>query len=101
MSTSSCSAQRARAQLGNGDSTALGAPVNGIIEVAGPAQFRLDELVRRYLEARHDPRPVIADPRARYFGAKLEERTLVPDQATLGTIGFDDWLSRQSPRPNA
>ena len=75
---------------------AVGAPVNGIVEVAGPEQFRLDELIGRYLGARGDPRSVIADPRARYFGAELRERTLVPDHATLGEIGFDEWLSRQS-----
>jgi uncharacterized protein YbjT (DUF2867 family) len=73
---------------------AVGAPVNGIIEVAGPEQFRLDELVRRYLAARDDPRSVIADPRARYFGAELGERTLVPDDASLGEIGIEDWLSQ-------
>ena len=75
---------------------AIGAPLNGIVEVGGPEQFRLDEIVRRYLAARDDRRSVIADPRARYFGAELRERTLVPDHATLGEIGFDDWLSRQS-----
>ena len=67
--------------------------MNGIVEVAGPKQFRLDDLVRRYLGAHHDRRSVIADPHARYFGAELGERTLVPDHATLGAIGFDDWLS--------
>src|SRR6266704_3213977 len=55
---------------------AVGAPLNGIVEVAGPEQFRLDELVRRYLAARDDARSVIADPNARYYGAKLGERTL-------------------------
>ena len=75
---------------------AVGAPVNGIVEVAGPEQFRLDELVRRYLGARNDRRSVIADPGAPYFGAVLDERTLVPDHATLGEVGFDNWLSRQS-----
>jgi uncharacterized protein YbjT (DUF2867 family) len=75
---------------------AVGAPVNGVVEVAGPEQFRLDELVRRYLSTRDDRRSVIADPRSRYFGAQLGERTLVPDHASLGEIGFDDWLSRQS-----
>jgi uncharacterized protein YbjT (DUF2867 family) len=73
---------------------AVGAPVNGIIEVAGPEQFRLDELIRRYLGAHDDRRSVIADPRARYFGAELRERTLVPDDASLGEIGIDDWLSQ-------
>jgi uncharacterized protein YbjT (DUF2867 family) len=75
---------------------AVGAPVNGIVEVGGPEQFRLDELVRRYLAARDDRRSVIADPNALYNGAKLRERTLVPDNnATIGEIRFEDWLSRQ------
>jgi len=72
-----------------------GSPVNGIVEVAGPQQFRLDELIRRGLRARHDPREVIADPHARYFGAELQERSLVPsDGARLAETRFDDWLSR-------
>jgi uncharacterized protein YbjT (DUF2867 family) len=75
---------------------ALGPPVNGIIEVAGPEQFRLDDLVRRYLSALYDPRSVVPDLRGRYFGAELGERTLVPDHPTLGEISFDAWLSRQS-----
>ncbi|HEY8164452.1 MAG TPA: SDR family oxidoreductase [Gemmatimonadaceae bacterium] len=75
---------------------AVGAPLNGIVEVAGPDQFRLDEIVRRYLAARDDPRSVIADPNARYYGAPLRERTLVPDNnATIGETRFEDWLSRQ------
>ena len=75
---------------------AIGAPVNGIVEVAGPEQFRLDDLVGRYLAARHDPRSVIADPHARYYGAELGERTLVPDNdATIGETRFEEWLSRQ------
>lgn len=73
---------------------AAGTPVNGIIEVAGPEQFRLDELIRRYLAAHDDPRSVIADPRARYFGAELRERTLVPEDADLGEIGIEEWLSQ-------
>jgi hypothetical protein len=68
--------------------------VKGIVEVAGPEQFRLDELIRRGLSARHDPRQVITDPQARYFGAELGERTLVPDgDALLAETRFDDWLS--------
>jgi uncharacterized protein YbjT (DUF2867 family) len=75
---------------------AVGAPLNGTVEIAGPDQFRLDELVRRYLAAREDPRSVIADPNARYYGAELGERTLVPDDnATIGETRFEDWLSRQ------
>jgi uncharacterized protein YbjT (DUF2867 family) len=75
--------------------TALGAPVDGVIEVGGPEQFRLDELIRRFLGSRDDPREVVADPEALYFGAVLSERTLVPEEdAMLGETRFDDWLSR-------
>jgi uncharacterized protein YbjT (DUF2867 family) len=73
---------------------AVGTPVNGTVEVAGPEQFRLDELIRRGLSARNDPREIVADPQARYFGAELSERTLVPgDDARLGETHFEDWLS--------
>jgi len=73
----------------------LGPPVNGMVEVAGPEQFRLDEFIRRALSARHDPREVIADPHARYFGVELGERTLVPDDdASLAETRFEDWLSQ-------
>jgi uncharacterized protein YbjT (DUF2867 family) len=76
---------------------AVGAPVNGIVEIGGPEQFRMDELVGRYLVARDDRRSVIADPEARYYGAKLGERTLVADNnASVGEIRFKDWLSNQS-----
>jgi uncharacterized protein YbjT (DUF2867 family) len=75
---------------------AVGDPVNGIREVGGPEQFRLDELVRRYLAARNDPREVVADEQARYYGALLSERTLVPEpDAQLGEITFDEWLAQQ------
>ena len=74
---------------------ALGSPVNGIVEIAGPEQFPLDELIRRSLDAENDPRQVIADPHARYFGAELKERTLIPgDGASLAETRFEDWLSR-------
>ena len=74
---------------------AVGAPVNGIIEVAGPEQVRLDELIREGLKARQDPREVVADPQSRYFGAMLSERTLVPaDNARLGEIRFQEWLNQ-------
>ena len=74
---------------------AVGAPVHGIVEVAGPEQFRLDELIRRDLGARHDPREVVADPRARYAGALLGERTLVPGSgARLAETRLEDWLRR-------
>ncbi len=74
---------------------AVGSPVNGTVEVAGPQQFRLDELIRRGLRERHDSREVIADPQARYFGAELGERTLIPgDDASLGETRLEDWLSQ-------
>ena len=75
--------------------TVVGPPVNGTVEVAGPEQFRLDEFVGKGLSARNDPREVIADPKARYFGAVLGERTLVPaGEAILGATQFEDWLKR-------
>jgi len=72
---------------------ALGTPVNGTVEVAGPEQFRLDEFIRRGLRARNDPREVVADPRAGYYGMDVDERALVPgSDARLGEIRFEDWL---------
>lgn len=74
--------------------TAVGTPLNGIVEVAGPERFRLDELVQRILTARGDPREVVADPHARYSGATLGERALVPgDGARLAETRFEDWLA--------
>jgi uncharacterized protein YbjT (DUF2867 family) len=74
---------------------AVGLPVNGIVEVAGPEKFRFDELIRRVLAARNDPRVVIADPQTRYFGALLAERSLVPgDDAKLGETTLQEWLDR-------
>lgn len=79
------------------ESVAIGSPLNGTVEVAGPEQFRLDELIRRALSARNDPREVIADPHARYSDALLDERTLVPgEDARLGETRFEDWLSRST-----
>jgi uncharacterized protein YbjT (DUF2867 family) len=76
---------------------ATASPLNGIVEVAGPEEFRFDELIRRGLSARKDPREVIADPHARYFGTELGERSLVPgDDARLGETRYDDWLSRSA-----
>jgi uncharacterized protein YbjT (DUF2867 family) len=72
---------------------AVEAPANGIVEVGGPERFEFDILIRRFLGASHDPREVLSDPSARYFGAVVGERTLVPgDGALLGEIHFDDWL---------
>ena len=73
--------------------TAVGAPVNGLVEFAGPERFRLDDLVRHELKARNDPREVVADPLATYFGADLSETELLPaSTATLSTTTFWDWL---------
>jgi uncharacterized protein YbjT (DUF2867 family) len=76
---------------------ATGSPVNGTVEVGGPEKFRLDELVRQYLAANKDPREVVADPSARYYGVEISERTLLPgDDARLGETRFETWLI-QSP----
>jgi uncharacterized protein YbjT (DUF2867 family) len=78
--------------------TALGAPLNGIVEVAGPEQFGLDELIRRGLAFRGDPREVVTDPAARYFGALLEKDTLLPGQgAQLSATRFEEWLPLNPP----
>jgi uncharacterized protein YbjT (DUF2867 family) len=74
---------------------AVGAPLNGTVEVAGPQQFRFDELIRQGPRARNDPREVIVDPHARYFGVELGERSLVPAaDARIGEIRFLEWLGQ-------
>jgi uncharacterized protein YbjT (DUF2867 family) len=84
---------------------AMSSPVNGVAEIGGPEPFRLDELVRRDLAARKDPREVISDPQARYVGVAVSERTLVPGpDARLGKTRFEDWLTRdmkQLPKTSA
>ena len=77
---------------------AVGSPLNGIVAIAGPERFRFDELIRQGLSARKDPREVIADPHARYFGTELSESSLVPgnDDALLGKTRFEDWLSQSA-----
>jgi len=84
---------------------ATGSAVNGTVEVAGPEQFRLDELIRQGLAAHKDPREVVADPHARYYGVELSERTLLPgDDARLGETRFKTWLTQsaaQNPSRNA
>ncbi len=73
-------------------------PADGVIEIAGPEQFRLDQLIRQGLSAKGDPRTVVADPEARYFDAELQERTLLPTNAVhLGEIRFNDWLAQPAP----
>ncbi|MCK6065710.1 MULTISPECIES: SDR family oxidoreductase [Microbacterium] len=79
--------------------TAAGAPVNGDIEIAGPEQFTMDEFVRRGLAFRNDPRHVVQDPDATYYGAHIEERTLVPvDGAQIFATRLDEWLPANPPR---
>jgi len=76
---------------------AVGQPVNGIVEIGGPEQFRVDELVRRHLTSLKDPREVVADPNARYSGAKISEKTLVPgDNARLGETTFEAWFTQSA-----
>ncbi len=76
---------------------AVGTPLNGMVEVAGPEQFRLSELVRRGLAARKDPREVVADPQARYYGINVSETTLIPGGgARLGETRFEDWLNQSA-----
>jgi uncharacterized protein YbjT (DUF2867 family) len=76
---------------------AISAPVNGIVEVGGPEQFRLDEFIRQGLCFRNDPRTVVADATAGYFGVEVDERTLVPGKnARLGEVCFHDWLAQSS-----
>ena len=74
---------------------AVGSPLNGMAEVAGPEQFRMDEFFRDVLATRNDPRTVVADPHASYYGAELGERTLLPGaDALLGEIRYRDWPGR-------
>jgi uncharacterized protein YbjT (DUF2867 family) len=73
----------------------LGAPVNGMIEIAGPERLGLDELVRRFLRAKQDARQVVTDVHARYFGIDLNDQSLTPgDNPRIGPTRFEDWLSR-------
>jgi uncharacterized protein YbjT (DUF2867 family) len=74
---------------------ALAAPRTGIVEIAGPERAPFNEIIARYLKAIGDSREVVADPKARYFGDWVEERSLVPlGEARLGRIGLDEWLRR-------
>jgi uncharacterized protein YbjT (DUF2867 family) len=74
---------------------ALAVPRSGILEIAGPERAPFNEIVARYLKAVGDPREVVSDPEARYFGGRVEERSLVPlGEARLGRVAFDEWLRR-------
>ena len=80
----------------------VGAPINKTNQVAGPEQFRAEELARLRLTARHDPREVVVDPRARFFGARVEERSLLPGaDARVAETRFDEWLARSAERAYA
>ena len=74
---------------------ALAAPRNSIVEIAGPERAPFSEIVARYLKAVGDPHEVVGDPEARYWGGRVEERSLVPlGDARLGRIGLDEWFRR-------
>jgi uncharacterized protein YbjT (DUF2867 family) len=76
----------------------VGSPVNGMVEIAGPEQFRLDELIRGRLSATGDPRHVITDPNAAYFGITPGERSLLPGEAArIAETRYEDWLSQPTP----
>ena len=78
---------------------ALASPRNGIVEIAGPERAPFNEIVARYLKTLGDPRVVVSDREARYFGGRVEERSLVPlGEARLGHIGLDEWLRRSRAR---
>ncbi len=80
---------------------AVAPPRNGIVEIAGPERAPFNEIVARYLKAVGDPRQVVRDPEARYWGGRVEERSLVPlGEARLGHIGFDEWLRRSQQQPD-
>jgi uncharacterized protein YbjT (DUF2867 family) len=82
------------------EGVAAGPPLNTTIEIAGPEVFRFDELIKKALDARGDPRTVVPDPEAKYFGALLSEMSLVPGKgARLGATRFDDWLAAQPAPP--
>jgi uncharacterized protein YbjT (DUF2867 family) len=77
----------------------VGAPVNGTVEIAGPERVRLDELVGRFLSATQDPRQVVTDVHARYFGVELNDQSLTPgDNPRIGSTRFEDWLSHSIPQ---
>jgi len=81
---------------------AIEAPVNGTIEIGGPEPFRMDELIRRRLVQLNDPREVITDLNARYSGAKVDERTLVPgNDARLGETRFETWVNQPAAKTAA
>ena len=78
---------------------AVGTPANGMIEIAGPERQPMSKLIAHYLEDTHDPREVVSDPQARYYGIRVDDRSLVPgDHPRLGKVRLDDWLHQSSAR---
>ena len=78
---------------------AVGRPINGMVEVAGPDRIRQDELVRQFLSATGDPRKVVTDDNAGYYGIEVNDQSLVPGaNARLAPTHFKDWLSRSTPK---
>ncbi|MEV5149474.1 SDR family oxidoreductase [Streptomyces sp. NPDC052727] len=76
--------------------TAVGSPVNGVVEVAGPEAFELEDFIRMGLAAKNDPRKIVTDPKATYWGAELQETTLLPGpDAHIAETKFADWLAQQ------
>jgi uncharacterized protein YbjT (DUF2867 family) len=76
---------------------AVGEPLNGMVELAGPERIRMDELVRQFLTASRDPRQVITDAQARYYGVEVNDQSLTPgDHPRLGPTRFEDWLSHHT-----
>ena len=76
----------------------LGKPVNGVVEIAGPERVRLSDLVQRFLAKTNDPRKVVQDVHARYFGAELKDETLVPGpNPRIGALGFEAWFALPKP----
>ncbi|AZO69967.1 SDR family oxidoreductase [Mesorhizobium sp. M1D.F.Ca.ET.043.01.1.1] len=80
---------------------AISPPANGVIEIAGPEPMRMSDLVARFLKASNDPRRVTGDPHARYFGAELDDRSLVPSHhPRIGATSFENWFSQSPPQRN-
>ena len=79
----------------------LGAPVNGMIDLAGPDRFRFEEIIRHFLSATHDSRQVVIDSHARYFGAALDDQLVPQGNSLIGSTHFEDWLNRSIAQQSA
>jgi uncharacterized protein YbjT (DUF2867 family) len=78
---------------------AVGPPLNGMVEIAGPEKISMDQFAQKFLAASHDKRQVTPDVHARYFGTELNDRSLTPgDNPRIGPTRFDDWLNRSLTR---